>query len=110
PLSGYTGDESTVVIIRNDSPEAMRIVLSGTDPQFQDLAPCEDCQSFVESSPTGCPEKGPEARFVLTPGNYNVLVRSIGDRAVTPFTGTWQLGQGSEYYSCFYIVQSPIGG
>ncbi|NET53208.1 MAG: hypothetical protein F6K09_32450 [Merismopedia sp. SIO2A8] len=42
PLSGYTGDESTVVIIRNDSPEAMRIVLSGTDPQFQDLAPCED--------------------------------------------------------------------
>lgn len=109
PLSGYTGDGSTVVIIRNDSPEAMRIVFSGTDPQFKELPPCTDCQSFTGSEPSFCPEKGPEARFVLSPGQYDVLVRSVGDRSVIPFTGTWSLSQGSEYYNCFYIVQSPVG-
>ncbi|MEO0869775.1 MAG: tetratricopeptide repeat protein [Cyanobacteria bacterium J06642_11] len=107
PLSGYTRDGSTVVTIRNDSPEAMRIVFSGAEPKFQELAPCEDCEVFSGNPPESCPERGPEAQFVIEPGQYDVLVRSIGARSVTPFTGTWGLGQGSEYYSCFYIVQSP---
>lgn len=108
PLSGYTGDSTTVVKIRNDSPEPMRIVLSGTDPQFKELGPCEDCETFHESPPKTCPEKGPETELVLAPGQYDVLVRSTGNRSITPFTGTWALGQGRAYYNCFYIVQ-PSG-
>ena len=107
PVSGYTGDGTTVVTIRNDSPEAMRIVLSGEVPQFQELPPCTDCTSFVGDAPSSCPEKGPEATFVLDPGQYDVLVRSTSGSYVTPFTGKWNLNPGHEYYNCFYLVQTP---
>jgi tetratricopeptide (TPR) repeat protein len=106
PLSGYTTDGSTMVTIRNDSPQTMRIVLSGTDPQFKEIPPCETCQTF-RTPPATCPERGPEATFNLSPGQYSVLVRSVSDRSVTPYTGDWAFDRGSTYYSCFYIVQTP---
>ncbi|MCA1991092.1 MAG: hypothetical protein LDL41_03460 [Coleofasciculus sp. S288] len=105
--SGITSDGTTVVEIRNDSPETMRIVFSGPDPRFEELDPCDDCIKYVGKGPESCPNKGPIERYTLKPGQYDVVVKSISDRGIRPFTGNWSLDNGTEYNSCFFIVQQP---
>lgn len=108
-FSGYTSDGTTVVEIRNDSPEAMRIVFSGPEPRFEELPPCTECETFIGQAPETCPNIGPVAQITLPPGDYGVLVRSTSDPRVTPFTGQWTMAQGALYNSCFYLVQRPQG-
>jgi Tetratricopeptide repeat len=105
-FSGTRGDGTTAVVIRNDSPEKMRIVFSGPTPRLEELAPCTECKAFVGEGPKGCPSKGPVGTYVLEPGQYDVVVKSISDRGVRPFTGVWGLDSGSEYNSCFFVVQT----
>lgn len=94
-----------MVVIQNDSPERLRLVFSGSQSMIVELAACSSCTTYM-FTPFSCPEKGPVGRYSLTPGNYEVLVESISDSGVTPYTGTWELVGGDEYYSCFYIRQS----
>lgn len=105
--SGITSPGSTVLVIQNDSPEKMRLIFSGPEPRFEELEPCTDCQKYIGERPETCPNKGPIGRYTLKPGQYDVVVKSISDRGVRPFTGNWALGDGSEYNSCFFIVQQP---
>ena len=105
--SGATGDGSTVVRIRNNSPEKMRIVLSGPTPRVEELAPCEDCVVHTPSNiPEGCSLQGPEGVYTMQPGGYQAVVKSIG-ATVTPFTGNWALEGGSIYSHCFFMVRDP---
>jgi tetratricopeptide (TPR) repeat protein len=106
-FSGSRGDGTTAVVIRNDSPEKMRIVFSGPTPRLEELAPCTDCKKYVGEGPKGCPNQGPVGTYVLEPGQYDVVVKSVSDRGVRPFTGVWGLDSGSEYNSCFFVVQKP---
>jgi tetratricopeptide (TPR) repeat protein len=108
-LSGYTNDGTTVVEIRNDSPEKMRLVFSGPQPRYEEIEPCSDCETFFGQGPQGCPSKGPVGRYVLKPGQYDVVVKSISAQSVRPFTGTWQLDRNAIYNSCFFIVQQGPG-
>lgn len=102
--SGRVRRGTTVVQIRNDSPETLRIVFSGPEPRFEELAPCAECEP-LSAPPSACPAKGPRGTYTLKPGDYDVLVRSTSNGQVTPFTGKWELGSGSEYSSCFFIVR-----
>ncbi|HLO87482.1 MAG TPA: hypothetical protein VK203_21105 [Nostocaceae cyanobacterium] len=103
--AGYSGSGSTVVEIRNESPEKMRIVFSGPQPRFEELEGCTKCEKFISQGPKSCPNKGPVGRYTLKPGNYDVVVKSIGQGRVRPFTGQWLLSGGTEYRNCFFIVQ-----
>lgn len=102
---GSAGSDSVEVTIQNDSPEELRIVFSGPEANIADLAACESCNTYFGIGPIYCPEKGPVGRYVLTPGQYDVLVEASSSRGVTPFTGSWNLSS-SQYYSCFFIVTS----
>lgn len=107
---GYSGprsDGTTAVVIRNDSPEKVRIVFSGPTPRLEELEPCTDCKKFIGEGPKNCPNQGPVATYVLEPGQYDVMVKSISDRGVRPFTGVWEMNHSSEYNSCFFVVQQP---
>ncbi|MEL6468522.1 MAG: hypothetical protein AAFQ74_02240 [Cyanobacteria bacterium J06623_4] len=106
--TGYTYGENTVVAIANGSPESMRIIFSGPEPRFEELPPCETCK--VHSAPpveSSCSESSPAGVYQLLPGDYQVLVRSVSDRKVTPFTGEWTLASGVGYAECFHIVRNP---
>lgn len=104
---GSSGNSSSIVKIRNNSPNTLRIVFSGPEPQFAELPPCRDCQ--VYSAPArSCPEKGAEGTYTLKPGQYSVLVRAADDSNVTPFTGNWSMQQGKAYSSCFYLVRRRV--
>ena len=106
--SGSTSGEATVVIIQNDSPERMRIVFSGPDSRIEELGACSSCQTYTGSGPLYCPELGPIGRYTLQPGQYDVVVQSITDSGVTPWTGNWGLLSGYEYYNCFFVIQSLL--
>jgi uncharacterized membrane protein YhaH (DUF805 family)/tetratricopeptide (TPR) repeat protein len=102
--SGRTSKGSTQVVIQNDSPEKLRLVFSGPEALIVDLAACDGCTTYM-ITPFSCPEMGPIGRYTLQPGNYDVLVESISDSGVTPYTGSWELKGGDEYSSCFFIIQ-----
>lgn len=100
------GEGEAIVIIQNDSPEGLSMVFSGPDVRVEELEPCTDCEEFTGEGPDACPEKGAVGRYVVTPGDYNVVVKATSDSGVTPFSGNWTLEPGQEYYSCFYLVSN----
>jgi outer membrane protein assembly factor BamD (BamD/ComL family) len=104
---GTTGDGSTVVEVRNDSPEKMRIVFGGPTPRVEELEPCKDCQTY-SNPPSACPNKGPVGNYTVDSGQYRIIVKSIATHKVTPYTGDWSLTQNTLYTSCFFIVHRPI--
>jgi hypothetical protein len=102
--TGGSGSGPALVIIQNDSPEKLSLVFSGPEARFETIEACATCVDFT-SSPEFCPEEGPIGEFELPAGVYEVVVKSISDDGITPFTGTWELVPGDEYYSCFFLVK-----
>lgn len=100
---GGTGSGPAVVVIQNDSRETISLVFSGPEARFETLEPCADCIDYT-IAPEFCPEQGPIGTYEIPAGTYQVVVKSISDEGVTPFVGTWDLGAGEEYYSCFFLI------
>lgn len=101
---GGTGTGTAVVVIQNDSREQLSLIFSGPEARFETLEPCLECQDYTGSGPENCPELGQIGRYEMPPGTYEVVVKSISDSGVIPFTGSWELSSGEEYYSCFFLV------
>lgn len=99
-----SGAGFATVVIQNDSPEGLQLVLSGPDVRVEELASCEACANFGDDEPEFCPEIGPVGTYTVAPGTYDVVVKASSDGSVTPFRGSWTLEAGQEYSSCFYIV------
>jgi hypothetical protein len=92
------------VNIQNDSPHDLRIVFSGPDARIEILPACETCMDYYAVGPLYCPEQGPIGTYDLTPGEFEVLVETINEDDVIPFTGTWDFQGGKAFYTCFFIV------
>jgi len=103
--SGTTVDGSTLVIVRNESPESLRIVFSGAENRIEELEACSTCTTFI-SSPPFCPGAGPVGRYTLKPGQYFVVVESTSDKSISPWSGDWALEGGLEYTNCFFIIKT----
>lgn len=101
---GSSGSGPAKVVIQNDSPEKLNIIFSGPDARIEELEACEECTNYTGDGPESCPEQGPIGTYELPSGDYDVVVKSISDDGVTPFTGQWSLATGDEYYSCFFLV------
>jgi hypothetical protein len=103
--SGTTNDGSTIVIIKNDSPERLRIVFTGPENRIEELGACFSCPIYYTGyTPQACPETTPIGSYTLKPGQYEVVVESISDSGTTPWTGDWTLETSGEYSKCFFIV------
>jgi tetratricopeptide (TPR) repeat protein len=102
--SGSTGSIVTEVVIQNDSPRRLRIVFSGPESRVEELEACSSCTTYTGIGPLYCPELGPIGRYPLTPGAYDIVVEAISDSEITPWTGSWNLASGDEYYSCFFVI------
>lgn len=104
--SGYAPAGVARVVIQNDSPHDLKLVFSGPDARIEILAACPSCIDYSVMGPIFCPEKGPIGTYELTPGTYEVLVETTNEENIIPFTGTWSLEGGKEFYSCFFVVTS----
>jgi hypothetical protein len=125
-----TNDGSTQLVVRNDSPHALRIVFAGPTSQVEEMPACKDCEDYTRSNaPGACPNKGPVKTYKIEPGGYQVLVKAIISKnwntsklgvqelnqtelkqssevtGVRPFTGDWSFGTGQEYQSCFFLIR-----
>jgi hypothetical protein len=96
---------AAVVLIQNGSAERLTIVFSGPEQRVEELPPCAECDVFADAESATCPETGPEARYELQPGSYDVVVKATSGSSVIPFRGTWPLDAGQQYAQCFFIVQ-----
>lgn len=103
--SGTTEDGLTLVIIRNESPESLRIVFSGIEDRIEELEACSTCTTFI-SNPSFCPGAGPVGRYTLKPGQYFVVVESTSSPSTSPWSGDWVLEGGAEYTNCFFIIKT----
>ncbi|OGO19164.1 MAG: hypothetical protein A2Z14_06590 [Chloroflexi bacterium RBG_16_48_8] len=101
--SGWTTPGTSAVVISNDSPERLEFLFSGPDSKSFIMEPCETCINYM-FSPIFCPEKGPSMTVSVVPGTYQVVVRAIDDSSITPWSGTWELADGRQYFNCFFIV------
>lgn len=106
--SGSTNSDSTLVIIRNDSPEQLRIVFNGPEIRVEELPECPTCTRHFHTGLATCTGTGPVGSYTLLPGKYDVVVESTSDAGTTPWVGRWTLGAGDEYSSCFFIVLTLI--
>ncbi|HEY9074992.1 MAG TPA: hypothetical protein VIO61_00515 [Anaerolineaceae bacterium] len=106
--SGAASSGTSVIVVRNDAPVRLRIAISGPETRIEEMDACATCQKYTGIGPLTCPNKGPVARYTVKPGEYAVVVQSISDGKVTPFSGTWKLTSGQEYSSCFYIVTRTL--
>jgi hypothetical protein len=98
--SGEAGDLVSVEI-HNDSSEEMTIVFRGPEVRVETLPACTECDVLrVEAT---CSEAAPIGRYVLDPGDYDVLVKASSGSDVQPYRGTWTLEPGQGYADCFYI-------
>lgn len=104
--SGWAPSGVARVVIQNDSPHQLKLVFSGPDARIEILEPCPTCIDYSTIGPVYCPEEGPMETYELTPGTYEVLVEASDEGGVIPFTGTWELQGGNEFYSCFFVVTS----
>lgn len=125
-----TNDGSTQLVVRNDSPHALRIVFAGPTSQVEEIPACKDCKDYTQATaPSSCPNKGPVKTYKLEPGGYQVLVKAISSKnwdasklgvkeltqaelkqstevaGVRPFTGDWSFGMGQKYQSCFFLIR-----
>ncbi|MGB3401332.1 MAG: hypothetical protein WBA77_01430 [Microcoleaceae cyanobacterium] len=107
--TGRTADGTTVIEIQNSSPHPMQMTFSGITPKFEEIEKCKGCVTYL-NPPKACPGKGPIARFVLEPGQYDIAVKPqsrFGTR-VNPWSGTWALKSGTKYQTCFSVVRNLI--
>jgi len=104
--SGSAPEGVARVVIQNDSPHELKIIFSGPDTLIEQLPACPECRDYYNIGPTYCPEMGPVGTYELPPGTYEVLVETVIEEDIVPFTGTWELIGGNEFYSCFFVVTS----
>lgn len=101
---GGTGSGPAVVVIQNASPEKISLVFNGPESRLEELDACADCDRYSGDGPAACPEQGSVGVYEVPAGTYDVVVNSSSDKGVIPFIGQWNLNQGEEYHSCFFLV------
>ena len=101
--TGGSGTGRTTIAIFNDSPEELRIVMSGPESRIEILAASPTSSEYLGVGPPSCRTDVPRLDLKVQDGDYQVLVESTGG-GVSPFVGTWSLGRGDAYRSCFFVV------
>ena len=101
--TGGTGSTLASVAIYNDSPEELRVVMSGPESRIEYLVASATSSEYDLVGPLSCRTDVPRLELQVPAGDYRVLVEATGG-GIDPFTGTWTLGSGDAYSSCFYIV------
>lgn len=100
--TGGAPGRRAVLIIRNDSPRPIEVLVSGPSSKRIALGPCGNC-SEVGVAPVTCPGKGPHVEVALEPGEYKAVAKVTDGSKVTPFSGTWSVSGASKYSHCLYI-------
>jgi hypothetical protein len=103
--TGRSGSDLASVVIYNDSPEELRIVMSGPESRVEVLAASPTSSTYDQVGPLSCRTDVPMLELDVPAGDFQVLVEATGG-GIEPFSGTWHLDSRDAYTSCFFIVTS----
>jgi hypothetical protein len=101
--AGGAGRGVSEVVVYNDSPEELRLVLSGPESRIEIIPASPTSSTYSLVGPPVCRTDVPSLQLNLAPGDYRALVESTSGN-VSPFSGDWSLSSGDAYQSCFFIV------
>lgn len=101
--AGGAGGGATDVVVYNDSPEELRIVLSGPESRIEIVPASTTSTEYSLVGPTSCRTDVPSLALELQPGEYRAMVEATSG-GVSPFVGNWTLDAGDAYESCFFVV------
>ena len=101
--TGRSGTTAARVTIYNDSPETLRLVLSGPEARIEFIPASPTSSNYSGIGPTKCRTDVPSIELQLQPGEYKALVEATSGN-VSDFVGTWTMARGAAYRSCFFIV------
>lgn len=105
--TGGSGSSIASVVIYNDSPEELRIVLSGPESRIEIMPASPTSSEYDLVGPLSCRTDVPMLELDVPAGDYQVLVESTSG-GISPFTGTWNFTSGDAYSSCFFIVTTLL--
>ncbi len=103
--SGYGTPGIASLVLQNDSPHKIRIVLVGPEVRLAEMDLCGGCSDYRTMAPVWCPGKGPKETFEVKPGEYHVLIQPLGEAGVPPSVGDWVLGDRNTYYTCYFVAK-----
>lgn len=102
------GGDKAIIMVYNDSPEPLRIALSGPEPRVEEIEPCGDCPEVPAGEKPGFRRKqATSKRIVITAGQYDMAIDYAENEKTSPGYARWTLQAGKEYFGCFYISQRP---
>jgi hypothetical protein len=98
------GGSSSVVMFRNNSPDALNITLKSAAGERIELKlpACEECAKYDETNAPECHTVGPPMRYELPPGSYQAKAIFWGKERTAGFKSQWVLSPGYEYWQCVY--------
>ena len=99
--SGSSGSSLSRVVIYNDSPNELKIVVSGPESRIEVVPASPTSSEYSTIGPLFCRTDVPSITIDLLPGTYDVLVSG---GSLNPVFGSWPLAQGAEYSTCYFVV------
>ncbi|MGQ9627625.1 MAG: SH3 domain-containing protein [Anaerolineae bacterium] len=91
------------IVITNDSPYNLTILLSQPASVSTSLDACPHCAVY-ELAPESCPEDRPTKTIRLDPGTLKIVIRP-DTPDFPPYIGEWGLLGDMKYTYCFFVVK-----
>jgi hypothetical protein len=102
---GSPGGDKAVVMVYNDSPEAMRVAFAGPEPRVEEITACPGCSLGVVGQTSICSRQAVLKRIVLAPGEYDFASDHPKDPGIIAAHAHWSLKPGKQYFVCIGIFK-----
>lgn len=104
-LIGPTPGTQAIIILYNDSPESLRIALSGPEPRVETIAPCPSCPISPPNTPSkNCAKSAIPLRILITPGEYDVAI-NFNESTTNGAYAHWSLKPAKQYFACYSLSE-----
>jgi hypothetical protein len=104
--TGGPGGDNAVIEVFNDSPETLRVAISGPDVDVENLPGCPACPKTTSSGGVCREQFATKARIVVQPGAYDVSFDFPGQKTISAYAH-WSLEAGKSYFQCISV--GPAG-
>jgi len=105
PLGAAPAGGKVELVIANDSPFALKVVLGSPASAETSVDGCQDCQVYESAGPSSCPPEKPQKTLRIDPGLIRMAIETSSPD-VAPYVGEWSLEGNQRYSLCFFILRS----
>jgi hypothetical protein len=93
------------LVIANDSPFALKVVLGSPASAETSIDACQDCQVYESAGPGSCPPEKPQKTLRIDPGSLRLAIETSSPD-IAPYIGEWTLEGNQRYSLCFHVLRN----